>query len=82
MPVWKTFPSVLCFCMQLPEKGSTAWESRNALHASSPLGMPWAEWLRCWFQALPRAFRAGRALPLPLGSIRLLKVIKKTSSHI
>lgn len=59
-----------------------AWESSNALHAPSPSGMPWDEWLSCQFQGLPSAFSAGRALPLPLESVCLLEIIKKRSSHI
>ena len=72
----------LCFCMQLLEERSMAWESSNALHPPSSLSMPWAEGLHCLLQALPSAFRADRTLPLPLGRVHLLKVIKKRSSHI
>lgn len=54
----------------------------NALYTPSLLGMTWPERLHCWFQALPSAFGAGRALSLSPGNILMLRVIEKRSSFI
>lgn len=77
MPAWQTFPSAFLHTAAGGEEHGQ--ESDTALYTPCPLSIAWA--LHGQIQALPSAFRAGRALPL-LHSVHSLKVIPKRSSHI